>query len=277
MWPYGGTGHFAVSSDIMIAGAATASYSVAAYFTNQNHREARTPLPSIGPCVIDSEYVDPAIVDVGGAGEYKRPMGGQLSVHTTGLDVTLSPSPDNTYPSKAGTAPAWAPGTLLTLSWSGDPVASSDPRFPNIAGGTSQPFGAPPYAALLASSAFAKKTAQLSSAMDLTLAWQTDWTPAADNRVVVDLRTGPHVSSAPPSGTFVRVLCTFDAGANKGTVPADAILSLGTGAGTYSVTTRHDFEGPLHQNIADAWDMGYSVFTHVRAQDGLAAGNVKVE
>jgi hypothetical protein len=91
--------------------------------------------------------------------------------------------------------------------------------------------------------------------------WATDGLPAADDRLVVELR----IPGA--NGTSPRALCSFDASALGGVIPSNALLTLPAGQATYIVRSEHDFSVVTN----DGWHLNYALASVARAADGSAA------
>jgi hypothetical protein len=245
----GGSAYLTVTSDADAAGAGafTASVVFTSDFTSPDSER------TLGACVVRPTYIEP-IDDNSGVVGAPRPSMGSATISGASLSLVLLPGSGGLYPPQKGPTPAWTGGEVFTFAFSDAPADVSKTALK-----------APQYVTLSASSALATNPATLPRTSDLTLTWTSDRPPAADDRVLVDLRA--------PSGSYsTRVLCTFDASAKQGVVSADALQALGAGAGTYAVLSSHAL--PL---VSGDWHMNYVLASHARTAAGLATGAVTFE
>jgi hypothetical protein len=250
----GGSGYFTVLSD---QGAATGSYSASVVFTSDFI--SPDSIKSINGCEMNPYYIEPKNDHSGVVGA-PRPQAGEVSITGGNLALRFDADSSGTYPDHSGPSPAWKGGEGVTISWLGSGASQG------LQSGLSHTLAAPMYASLATDSAFATAANTVSRINDIQVKWQYDATPAADDRIVVDLR----IPGA--NGQASRALCMFDAPGGQGLIPANVLETLGPGTGTYAVTSEHDFAV-----VTNDWHLNYTLASHVRTSDGLATGSFTIQ
>jgi hypothetical protein len=249
----GGSGYFTVMSD---GGAADGSYTATVVF---NVGFPAPPITSITGCDIFQNFIEPKNFDdlLFGA---DRPEAGTVHIDGGNLALVMGIDSTGTYPEQDGSTLAWKGGEPLTISFPG-PHAS-----PGLEGGLSHTLTAPMYAALTPDSAFASAVHSVSRRDALLLKWQSDAAPAADDKIVVDLRR------LRTDGFSWRALCRYDARLGQSGIGAAVLDTIGPGTATYAVTSEHDYG-----DFTNEWQLNYTLASHVRASDGPATGSFTIE
>jgi hypothetical protein len=250
----GGSGYFTVTSD-----GAVGSYEASVVFTSGWYDPSA--FQSIGACQINPTYIEP-VNDHSGIVGAPRPQAGAVYIDGGFLGLEFHPIANGDYPAQNGNTLAWGGGESIIIKWPGGAGVSS-----GLEAGVSHVFKAPTYAHLDPKSALSDKTPKLSIlGDDLTLIWHFDSQPAADDKIVLELRI------AAGSEYWHRAVCAFDASAGQGIVPADAIMQLGRGTGTYAVTSEHDFSTVLGYE----WHLNYKLASYVSDATGTATNSVVI-
>ena len=249
-----GSGELALVTSVPVSGSAEgASYEVMASFIDG----ARAcPTRTIGACV-----VDPCFARERSAGA-AQPNAGSIVVG--GADMTaisLEPGSDGSYSSNevTGLVP-WKTGgetVMFQLQNAPGDTSSSNDRVTQ---------STPPYVALTAASAFASQTGTLSRDQDLDLAWTTDSAATAGDFIVAEFASGE-----------AQTVCTFDASATRGVVPAQALASLGAGDISYEIRSRTTSTKEIVDARGVSWTVAFDVDTRARTSYGVAAGSVTLE
>ena len=250
----GGSGELALVTSVPVSGSTEgASYEVLASFT-KGARACSTR--TIGACV-----VDPCFAQERSAGAAKPNAG---SIVVGGADMTaisLDPGNDGSYSSNEVTG-------LVPWKTSGETVMF---QLQNAPGDTSTSNdrvtqATPPYVALTAASAFASKTDTLARDQDLALSWTTDSAATAADLIVAEF-----------ASSDAQVLCSFDASAANGVVPAQALASLGAGDVSYEIHSRTTSTKEIVDAQGASWTVAFNVETRARTSYGVAAGSVTLE
>lgn len=246
-----GSAGFWIKSTAPATGSTTpASFSLEALFIPPGETSCATT--TIGAC-----KVNPCFTPASSAAGRDVTNAGQITVVTLATTDAIEPRSDGTYSKQTFDGAPWMRGgDSITLAWAHFPGSTTQ------AGGTLA-VETPAYVTLSAGSPFAGPTSTLARTGDLTLAWTSDTTPTSADDVGVYLVSGS-----------TQVGCNFDASSGTGVVPAAALQSLGAGAGTFDIHSKH----VTSKNIAGAdgstWVFGFNVDALARTSYGLASGSV---
>lgn len=250
------TGAFTVETDAPSSATPVgASYTLKGGFTSASPACAsqRVGACEINPCPVT------ALIDDGEALVQAGPVtifGGAMSASS------LAPRSDNVYaPDVVASHVPWTTGgEPMTIAWA------------HVPGDTSRSGGeftlaTPPYVTLAAGAPFADAApSKLSRDQDLRLSWTNESPPTARDQVNVDLRSGS-----------TEVICTFDAVAAHGVVPAAALQSLAAGAGSFDVRSKEHAAQSLPTSNGSAWTLQFDVDARARTAYGVAKGDVTFE
>ncbi|MGH7282930.1 MAG: hypothetical protein ACRELY_15510 [Polyangiaceae bacterium] len=175
--------------------------------------------------------------------------------------ISVEPASDGSYSSDevTGLVPWKTSGETVMFQWQNIPGDTS-------ASGDRVTQATPPYVALTAASTFASKTDAIARDRDLLLAWSSDNPAAAGDVVIAELASGG-----------AQAVCTFDAAAGNGVVPAHALASLGAGDTSYEIHSKTTSTKEVVDAHGGTWTLSFNVDTRARTSYGVAAGSITLQ
>ena len=175
---------------------------------------------TMGPCTLRDCFFATPPADAGmpvDAGMPTFPSAGTILVDGDPMDVTLAPEPDGNYFAVSGSGQIWGDDTMVTVGAEGADV----PAFSSTLVG--------PRGSSVDSPTFMTPPIMIDRAMPLTFTW-------AGGSGTMQGQLVNNVVDAAGTQTVI-VLCSFDAAAGTGTIPAELLEQVPTGdAAAFSVS-----------------------------------------